>query len=128
MELSSSAIRHFRSAALMLKLSGDAGRRRHRQKDAEDCAPWFGFEVDQAAVAGDDLSHKRKAKPRAMRLGGDERLEQVIPHVSWDTWSIVDDTDLQRRALSGLPINGAHPYTVAIGGSDGDLAAPVTSP
>src|SRR5260221_6006055 len=110
MELSSSAIRIFWAAALMLKLSWDAGRRRHRQKDAEDCAPWFGFEVDQAAVAGDDLSHKRKAKPRAMRLGGDERLQQGNPHVSWDTWSIFDDTDIQRRPLSGLPIHGPHAY------------------
>src|SRR5258706_3391494 len=127
MGLSSSAIRIFWAAALMLTLSWDAGRRRLRQEDAEDCAPWFGFEVDQAAVAGDDLGHKRKAQTRAMRLGGDERLEQVIPHVSWDTRSIVDNTDLQRRALSGLPINGAHAYTLPISGKDGDLAAQVTS-
>src|SRR5438034_738720 len=65
MELSSSAIRIFWAAALIRSLSVGGGLGRDRQEDAEYGASRFGFEIDQTAVAGDDLGYEGETQARA---------------------------------------------------------------
>src|SRR5690349_17866249 len=56
---------------------------------------------DRAAVLlGDDVPADREAeaRPLAGRLGGEERLEQLVPDLGRNAGAVVPDTDLDRLA------------------------------
>jgi hypothetical protein len=115
-------------AAFMLGVSGGGIKGgRDGQQHAEHGAAGLGFEVDQAAVGGDQLGDQGQAQARAVGLGRDEGLEQVVAQAGRHAGAVVDDLDLDRRAAGGLAVGAAHPDARAPGGVDRDLATLVAA-
>jgi hypothetical protein len=102
-------------------------REDHRQQHPEDGPPRLGVEVQQPAVGRHQLGDQRQAQARAIGLGGDERLEQVLAQVGRDAGAVVDDAHFQRGPTQRLALGGADAHAVAVGGGDGDLAAAVAA-
>src|SRR3546814_16886819 len=52
---------------------------------------------DDAAMGADDLGDQRQAKPRSVRLGGDEGIEEIGEEIGRNAGTIVDHAEFQRQ-------------------------------
>ena len=68
---------HFAASEFLVRQP--SGMRRHQ--DAKSRPPRLRLAFDDAAVVADDLGDQRKAEAGAVRLGGDEGIEEVGQHV-----------------------------------------------
>src|SRR5438552_3203686 len=67
----------------------------HRHQHAEHGVSRLRLAFDDPAVIADDLGDQREAKPRAGRLGGHERIEQVRQQVGGHTRAVVLDAEFE---------------------------------
>ena len=94
----------------------------HRQEDAERRPAGRRIAFDDAPVIADDLRHQGKSKARALRLGGDEGIEQVGQEVRRDARPVVADRELDRQADAIRRPGYPQAHAGAEGGGQHDLA------
>src|ERR1051325_7227935 len=80
--------------------SGSAARHgvvpcEHRHQHAKDCVSRLRLALDDPAVIADDLGDEREAKPRAGRLRGHKRIEQMRQQISRHASAVVLDAEFE---------------------------------
>src|SRR3546814_8326624 len=70
---------------------------------------------DDAAMGADDLGDQRQAKPRSVRLGGDEGIEEIGEEIGRNAGTIVDHAEFQRQRYLLASASNREPDTRAIG-------------
>src|SRR5664279_3522624 len=100
MAASSSATRMLPSGMSVVPGIGGGARIRGHQ-DAQRRLTGLRFTFDDTAVVADDLGHKGKAEPGAIRLGGDERFEQMRHQFLGHAAAVVANTKFERQCYLG---------------------------
>src|SRR6185437_8296581 len=83
----------------LIPVCNAAGARQPHRKFGE--LPRFGFDLDRTAVLlYDDVVTHRQAEPGAFtrRLGGEERVEHLFPHLGRNAGAVVADSDFDAVA------------------------------
>src|SRR5262245_32766473 len=74
----------------------------HRHQGTEHREAWPRIAFDNPAMVADDLGDERQTKSRAVKLGGDERIEEMRHEISRNAGAVIFDCDLERETHSCL--------------------------
>ena len=80
------------------------------------------FAFDDASVIANQLGDQCKTQTRALRLGGDEGIEQIAEDLGRNARAIVAHADLERQRDRFGVRRGAQAHAQAISGGQADLA------